>query len=261
MDAFPLESLPDEVTASVQARDAWRNRVAAEDIGLEFIVSDLARWRPGSTVRVAFLGGNSALHADIAEATKQITDAGNLKLDFGLDPATGQFRRWTEQDTEYAAEIRVSFDLPGFFSLVGTDSTDPMISSADRKIGGGPNQRSLNLGGFPTSRPLHWQGTVRHEFLHAVAFKHEHQNMRGPCEDSFRWEDDPGYVLTLNPGGVAVPDALGRRPGIYSYLANEPNRWSHEKVDHNLRTTNDPTVVAGPFDSASVMLYRFDKFF
>lgn len=257
-----LESMPDGLVAALEVRDAWRARVAAErGVGLEFLVSDLARWRPGSVVRVAFLDGDTTLHAKVADATKQITDACNIQLDFGFDDTTNQFRRWTTEDTEYAAEIRVSFDRGGFWSLVGTDSTDADISDPVNGIGGGPGQRSLNLGGFVTALPNRWQGTVRHEFLHALAFHHEHQNMRGPCEDAFRWDDDSGYVPTRDERGAFIPDSAGRRPGIYTYLAGPPNSWSRAKVDHNLRTVESPDVVAGPFDADSVMLYRFQSFF
>jgi hypothetical protein len=255
-----LESLPDPVIAGLEVRDAWRKQLAESTAGLEFIVSDLARWPVGSVVRVAFLDGDTALHADIASATAEISETVNLTLDFGLDSATGSYRRWKETDTVLQAEIRVSFDMPGYWSLVGTDSTDATIA-AGGPIGGGPGQRSLNLGGYKTSKPQGWQGTVRHEFLHALAFQHEHQNVRGPCSDDFRWDNDPGYVPTTNANGAFVPDAQGRRPGIYTYLAGPPNQWSKAKVDHNLRTVEDPTAVAGPFDAASVMLYRFAPFF
>ena len=255
-----LESLPDPVVAALEVRDAWRQQLADSTAGLEFIVSDLDRWPVGSTVRVAFLDGDAQLHADVAGATGQITDSANLTLDFGVDPATGEHRSWTESDTVLAAEIRVSFDMPGYWSLVGTDSTDATIDPGG-PIGGAPEQRSLNLGGYRASKPPAWEGTVRHEFLHALAFQHEHQNMRGPCSNDFRWDNDPGYVPTTNANGVFVPDAAGRRPGIYTYLAGPPNRWSKAKVDHNLRTVEDPGAVAGPFDAASVMLYRFAPFF
>jgi hypothetical protein len=256
-----LESLPDEVVASIEVRDRWRRRASAGGEGLEFLVSDLARWRPGSTVKVAFLDGDSPLHADIAGATAQITDACNIRLDFGRDDATGTYRRWSPSDTAFTAEIRVSFDQDGYFSLVGTDSTDRTIGAPGSPVGGNPGQRSLNLGGFTVDKPDRWEGTVRHEFLHALAFHHSHQNMRGTCEAEFRWEDDPGYVPTADARGVFVPDAAGRRPGIYTYLAGAPNRWSRAKVDHNLRTQEDPDVVAGPFDPRSVMLYSFPDFF
>jgi hypothetical protein len=255
-----LEALPDAVVAGLEVRDAWRKQLAASNVGLEFVVSDLSRWPVGSVVRVAFLDGDSALHAKIAAATTPVTESANLTLDFGHDPVTGSFRRWTEADTVLQAEIRVSFDMPGYWSLVGTDSTDSTISPG-APMGGGPGQRSLNLTRFATALPEQWQGTVRHEFLHALAFKHEHQNIRGPCEHEFRWEDDSGYVPTRNSDGVFVRDAQGRRPGIYTYMAGPPNQWNRAKVNHNLRTVADPGAVAGQFDPASVMLYRFESFF
>src|SRR5688572_28154488 len=98
-----LDSLPDAVVASVEARDAWlRGQVAATD-GLEFVISDLASWPLGRAVRVAFLDGDAELHGKIAGATEQIADACSLELDFGLDEATGEYRRWTTSDTTHAA--------------------------------------------------------------------------------------------------------------------------------------------------------------
>ena len=256
-----LDALPDSVVASLEVRDRARRRMSDPDAGLEFVIADVLRWPPGSTVRIAFLDGDTDLHAEVASATQQISDHCNLDLDFGVDPATGAHRRWSEDDTEYAAEIRVSFDRDGFFSLVGTDSTDRSIGSPNEDVGGRPGQRSLNLGGFTEQLPDRWEGTVRHEFLHALAFHHAHQNLRGPCEAQFRWDDDPGYVPTTDAEGRFVPDRSGRRPGIYTYLAGPPNRWPKAKVDHNLRTEDDPTTIVGPFDPESVMLYRFADFF
>jgi hypothetical protein len=210
---------------------------------------------------VAFRGGSKELHQDIVDATKEITDACNLTLDFGLDAATGEFRKWSTQDAEHAAEIRVSFDKNGFFSLVGTDSASPDIGLATSGTGGRAFQCSLNLGGFTVNRPPNWRGVVRHEFLHALGFHHSHQNMRGPCEQAFRWEDDPGYVPTQDSKGGFIADSEQRRPGIYTYLSGHPNFWGEAKVTHNLRTEEDPSVVAGPFDRKSVMLYRFPPLF
>ncbi|WP_328944557.1 hypothetical protein OG259_26705 [Streptomyces sp. NBC_00250] len=254
-----LESLPNDVIAQIEVRDRWRRATAAG--GLEFLITDIGRWPLGKTVRVAFLDGDDQLHADIAGATKQITDACNLNLDFGQNGGGGTFRRWTTSDTALAAEIRVSFDLPGFFSLVGTDSTDSVIGAGGGPVGGNPDQRSLNLGQFAENRPVKWEGTVRHEFLHALGFHHSHQNMRGTCEGEFRWEDEAGYVPTQDGDGVFVADAQGRLPGIYTFLAGEPNNWPRAMVDHNLRTVDAPDLVAGPFDTKSVMLYRFPAFF
>lgn len=253
-----LDSLPDEITAAMEVRSRFMNGITvggeSGGVGLEFVVADLQRWIPGQTIRVAFLDGDEDVWSDVRDAVQQINDACNLTLDFGSD---GNFRRWSEQDTDRVAEIRVSFDKPGYFSLVGTDSVDPTLGSPFGQVGGRPHQASLNLGGFAEGRPPRWQGTVRHEFLHALGFHHSHQNMRGPCQASFRWEDDPGYQPTQSEAGAFIPDAEGRRPGIYTYLAGYPNFWGRDKVDHNLKTEEDPNVVAGPFDPESVMLYRF----
>jgi hypothetical protein len=256
-----LESLPERVVATLETRNAWRRKLANSSSGLEFIVSDLTRWRPGSEVRISFLDGDQALHSDVEAALGQVGDACNLVLDFGRDSETGEYRRWTEHDTEFAAEVRVSFDEEGYWSLVGTDSIDPAIGGPGSSVGGGPGQRSLNLGGFKDEKPTGWEGIVRHEFLHALSFHHAHQNMRGDCEAEFRWDDDRGYQPTHDRFGQFVPDAQGRSPGIYTYLSGAPNFWSRATVDHNLRTEDSEEVIVGPFDRASVMLYQFEPFF
>ena len=254
-----LEALPDEVVATMESRDRWMGNLEYAAGGLEFLVADLQSWTPGQTVRVAFLGGSPELHGKIEEATQPIVEAANLNLDFREN---GSYRTWSEDDTEYAAEIRVSFDSKGYFSLVGTDSVNPNIGLPQDPVGGRPHQRSLNLGGYADALPPHWAGPTQHEFLHALAFHHEHQNMRGPCEAAFRWEDDPGYQPTQDQRGAFVPDSAGRRPGIYTYLSGFPNGWSKAKVDHNLRTSADsPALTAGAFDPGSVMLYRFPSLF
>jgi hypothetical protein len=261
VDDVVLDDMPEDVEATVRIRNAWLDSLSQDAGGLEFIVSDVRRWTPGQKVRVAFLGGDKLLHKDIADATKEIADACNIGLDFGRDPTTGMFRTWSTQDADYVAEIRVGLDQKGYFSLVGTDSVDPNIGPPLGLVGGRPRQCSLNLGGFEVSRPKNWCGVVRHEFLHALAFLHSHQNMRGPCEQAFRWDDDPGYVPTKSEHGGFIADAAGRRPGVYTYLAGFPNFWDKPKVDHNLRTTEDSAAVAGPFDRGSVMLYRFPPLF
>jgi len=261
-DAILLDELPEHVVASMEARARLFAGLPQDNTaGFEFFVNDLQKWEPGQTVRVAFLGGDSALHRDIADATLQITEACNLKLDFGLNPTTGKYRTWSESDANYSAEIRVSFDQSGYFSLVGADSVNPLIGMNGAAVGGRPNQRSLNLGGFHLARPASWKKTTRHEFLHALAFHHEHQSPVGGCDAQFRWEDDPGYTFARNLNGEYITDAAGRRPGIYTYLSGAPNGWGRSKVDHNLRQANSSAGTAGAFDRESIMLYRFPALF
>ncbi len=261
-DAFVLEDLPDHVTASLEARAKWfASLPQGNNPGFEFIVDDLQAWLPGQTVRVAFLGGTTPLHKDIADATKQITNNCNIKLDFGFNATTGTYRTWSTSDTVHAAEIRVSFDQNGYFSLVGRDSSNPTIGAPGQPVGGRANQRSLNLGGFDVTKPASWMKTTRHEFLHALAFHHEHQSPMGGCDAQFRWDDDAGYQFTQDANGQFVTDPNGKRPGIYTYLSGAPNHWSKEKVDHNLRQAPLGSGTAGTFDRASIMLYRFPALF
>lgn len=265
-DAVPppdglLEDLPESIVETLRERAEWLKTLPLRSSGEEFLVADLQRWTPGQTVRVAFLGGTSELHRQIADATAQIVEACNLEFDFGLDPATGTYRSWSRQDTEYAAEIRVSFDLPGYWSLVGIDSIDAAVGRAEEPSGGRPHQSSLNLGRYDVRKPWDWLGTTRHEFMHAIAFHHEHQNPRGPCHEEFRWLDDQGYIPTVDNRGVFVSDSQGRRPGVYTYLSGPPNKWNKTKVDHNLRQHGNPDETAGTFDPASIMLYRFPALF
>lgn len=260
---FVVDDVPDHVTATIQAR---AKKLAALPQGsgpsFDFFVSDLSKWSPGQTVKVAFLGGSPALHKEIGDATMQITNASNIKLDFGFDPATGKSRTWSMSDVVYAAEIRVSFDQGGYFSLVGRDSNDSTIGGIGQAVGGRPGQRSLNLNGFdkPT-RPASWRKTARHEFLHALAFQHEHQSPMGGCDAQFRWDNDPGYAFSQDDSGQFITDPDGKRPGIYTFLSGAPNFWSKQKVDHNLRQAVAGSGTAGTFDRKSIMLYRFPDLF
>ena len=102
-----LESLPDDVVASMESRDRWMATLPFEPGGFEFLVSDLQSWAPGQTVRIAFLGGSAELHEQIEKATKPIADAASLTLSFKDGDA---YLTWTEDDEEYAGDIRVSFD-------------------------------------------------------------------------------------------------------------------------------------------------------
>lgn len=257
-----LESLPEHVLSTMEVRDRWFARTSTTDPqGRSFVVEDLVRWVPGTAVRVAFLDGDTALHRDIEQAVLQITNSCNIRLDFGFDVATSTYRKWSTNDQNYAAEIRVSFDQDGYFSLVGIDSINRNIGSAYAPVGGRPHQRSLNLEGFHIQRPASWQATVRHEFLHALAFHHEHQNPTSSCEEEFRWQDDLGYQPTRDTLGRYINDRSGKRPGIYTYLAGYPNFWSRRIVDHNLRRLPSAGLTTGNFDRASIMLYRFPALF
>jgi hypothetical protein len=121
---FLFEAYPDEIQARPEARDRLRrNLPAGTGVTNASVIETLKFWTPNQTLTVAFRGGDETLYKKIADAAVEWTKHGNIKLDF-RDPTTGAFRAWSPSDTDYAAHIRVSFNLAGYWSLVGTDSAN-----------------------------------------------------------------------------------------------------------------------------------------
>lgn len=245
-----LESLPDEVLAAVQEDDRQLLSIRVDETVLapQLVASLLKLWKPGQTIRVAFKGGDAALHKKIADVASQWTLYANIKFDFG---GPGEpYRMWSTADTEYAAEIRVSFDAKGYWSVVGNNSININIV--------GPGTASLNLMRFDAVLPDGWEGVVLHEFGHALGAEHEHQHPTQGCDSEFRWYNDDGYETTKDSLGRYIADAKGRRPGIYTRLSGYPNYWSIYKVDFNMRQLpNSAAYSFGAFDVESIMKYHF----
>ncbi len=70
-----LDFPPDVVEASVQVKNRRFENVVSSDDSQEFLISDLQSWRPGQTVRVAFLSGDGDLYRDVAAAIAEKTIA------------------------------------------------------------------------------------------------------------------------------------------------------------------------------------------
>jgi hypothetical protein len=215
-----LEAFPDAIKASIELHEKQIADAASNVRAVPFhlIVPTLNRWVPGSTVRVAFNGGDPVLYAKIEEAAAQWTKPGVANLRLQFKSPTGQYNQWSTGDTQYQAEIRVAFESGangGYWSHVGKDSINPSLS------GGGPGQASLNLDSFDQSLPSDWHAIAMHEFGHALGFQHEHQNPAGGCD--FRFDDDAGYVLTKDQFGWPGPVHLSRRQG--QFLAAEQGRF------------------------------------
>jgi len=250
------EAYPLHIERSVRAHDMQIQAAGKATFGQPYylIVPRLKRWVPGSVVRVAFSGGNASLYSKIESAARIWIgpNAANLKLVFR--DSAGHFLEWRSTDKKYSAQIRVSFVTGkngGYWSLVGTDSIDRTIS------GGAASQASMNLESFDRELPGDWDGTVRHEFGHALGFDHEHQSPVANCD--FRFNDDPGYVKTKDSDGWYKVDAKGRRPGLYTYLGGKANYWPPAKVDLNLREVKTtPSFLIGDFDKHSIMKYFYE---
>lgn len=218
---------------------------------LQAVVSRSRLWAPTHIITVAFNGGSPALRQQIVSAVKAWTDVANIALDFGQSSANGTFREWSRNDGVYTADLRISFDQEGYWSAVGRDSIDPSITK--------PNEASMNFQGFPSDLPDDWQAVVLHEFGHALGFEHEHQSPESPCDQEFRWDDDPGYTRTTDIYGQFVPDRTGKRPGIYTLLEGPPNKWSKDQIDFNLKKLPySADYITSQFDRLSIMKYFFE---
>jgi hypothetical protein len=75
----------------------------------------------------------------------------------------------------------------------------------------------MNFEGFDKGTPSDWEGTVRHEFGHALGLEHEHQHPEGGCDAEWRWNDDAGYIPTRDKDGGFTRDKQGRYPVSIAY--------------------------------------------
>jgi len=158
-------------------------------------------WPNGSTLRVKFLGGTAAERATVERVASEWMKHANVKLQFG---ATG------------ASEIRVAFVQDGrSWSYLGTDNLRIPAHAA-----------TMNFGW-----PLE-EGTILHEFGHALGLSHEHQNPQG----GIRWNE----------------------PVVLRELSGPPNEWDEDTIRSNVLEQYAQDQIRGTtFDKDSIMLYAF----
>ena len=250
------EGYPIEIIQALTERQNEINQAnpSINAMGVQSVIAISKILDSRRVITVAFKGGSTELRQQIADAVNDWTSGTSLRIDFGNSASTSSFREWSTSDAAYKADIRISFDQAGYWSLVGTDGTNPSIAKA--------KQASMNFSRFDQNLPRDWRGVVLHEFGHALGFEHEHQSPVGPCEAEFRWEDDPGYIKTKDIYGQFTRDSQNRWPGIYTLLEGPPNNWRKDQIDFNLRRLPDSVDWRlSNFDKFSIMKYYFNKVF
>ena len=111
----------------------------------------------------------------------------------------------------FLSDIRIGFDSSdGAWSYIGTDSSGKW--------------KTMNLGFID-------QGTVLHEFGHALGLIHEHQS---PASGGFDWD----------------------REEVIKSLSGPPNNWDLDTIEHNMFAKYDSDqLLMTEYDSKSIMHY------
>lgn len=158
------------------------------------------QWVNGSTLRIKFIGGTPAQHALVKQYAVEWCEFANLKFVFGDDPAS---------------EIRIAFnEHDGAWSYPGLDCLEIPR-----------DQPTMNLGWVD-------RGVILHEFGHAIACIHEHQNPSG----GINWNKEQ----------------------VYADLSGPPNNWDRATIDHNIFDKYATNQINGTvMDADSVMMYSF----
>jgi hypothetical protein len=163
------------------------------------------KWRPGRTIRVLFLDGDPGVQSKVKDYAQQWERYANINFEFGSDSD---------------AEIRISFEFdPGrSWSYLGTDALA-------RPVG----EPTMNYGWLtPQSEEQEYSRVVIHEFGHALACVHEHQN--------------PAAGISWN------------KPAVYRYY--EESGWTKEMVDNNIfRRYGRTRTQFSAYDRSSIMHY------
>jgi hypothetical protein len=162
-------------------------------------------WKPGRTLRVAFLDGDPSVQKKVAEYARQWSEYASIRFEFGNDPN---------------AEIRISFKQAGSWSALGTDA---LVEEYFPK-----GEPTMNYGWLtPESTDEDYSRVVLHEFGHALGMIHEHQS--------------PGATIRWNR--QAVIDDLSGPPNNWDLATIQFNVFDRYSATQTQFTEFDPKSI------------------
>ena len=211
---LPLDQLPDLADQATQERPANApmqrvDGVPPDQQRVRMAILTGKAWRTGRTLRVCFLDGRAGVRTRVRDVAVEWMDHANVRFEFSDDPDS---------------EIRISFKQAGSWSRVGTEA----LAVAKGKP-------TMNLGWLREDTPAkEYSKVVLHEFGHALACLHEHQN--------------PSAGIPWN------------KEAVYRYYTRPPNRWTKSEVDLNIFDEYGRDVTQfTTFDPKSIMIYPIPK--
>lgn len=211
---LPFDQLPDLADQATQERPTNAPMLPVDDVPpgqqrfrMAFLTGKA--WRTGRKLRVCFLDGPAGVRARVRDVAAEWMDHANIRFEFGDDPHS---------------EIRISFKQAGSWSRLGTEA---LAVAKDKP--------TMNLGWLRKDTPAkEYSQVVLHEFGHALACVHEHQN--------------PAAGIPWN------------KEAVYRYYAGPPNRWTKYEVDLNILDVYGRDITQfTAFDPKSIMIYPIPK--
>ncbi len=174
------------------------------------------RWEPGTTVRVKFLGGTSALHSSVESYAREWTQYANIHFQFVSDGY---------------AEIRVGFVANnGHWSRIGQDA---LAIPQDKAT------MNLDINYLYPEREI--ERVALHEFGHALGFIHEHQHP----DSNIPWDKEAVYAYFKRTQGWDRPKVDNN---IFNKFNNSQLQWGQYDPDSIMHYPIPNQLTIGDFE-------------
>jgi serralysin len=172
----------------------------------------LHKWKSQDRITISFLNGEPALHQRVKAVAETWTSRGMANLGLSFQKTNDSM-------------IRISFDQPGSWSVIGTTCL------AVKNLA----EPTMNLGTLKPDSPQDvLERSVLHEFGHALGLIHEHQNP----ENTIPWD----------------------RQRVIADLTAGKNPWTRQQIEENMFAAYNKTEMnSTKFDPLSIMLYPIPK--